>query len=246
MALREELKKQGDLLFRWRGYLPLLMIVFFLLVVRDFHYPRGSHVLNRGWEVICFFVALFGLTMRAIASSSAPRGTSGRNVSEQRARSLNTTGMYSVTRNPLYLGNFLIWAGVILLFRSFWFSCVAVLIFWIYYERIIFTEEEYLRAEFGETFLEWTGRTPVFFPDFRKWKSPVLPFSWRNALRREYSGFFAIISGFTALDLVTKTVVEKKLTVDSLWIGLFAFGLAAYLTLLYLKKNTSVLDLKGR
>ena len=107
-------------------------------------------------------------------------------------------------------------------------------------------EEGYLRAEFGETFLEWTGRTPVFFPDFRKWKSPVLPFSWRNALRREYSGFFAIISGFTALDLITKTVVEKKLTVDPLWIGLFAFGLVMYLTLLYLKKNTSVLDLQGR
>ncbi|MGB8874133.1 MAG: hypothetical protein WCC75_12145, partial [Desulfobaccales bacterium] len=41
-----------------------------------------------------------------------PRGTSGRNTQGQVAETLNTTGIYSLVRNPLYLGNFLIWLGL--------------------------------------------------------------------------------------------------------------------------------------
>ena len=36
MALREELRKQGNWLFRWRSYLPLIMIVIVLLAMSYF------------------------------------------------------------------------------------------------------------------------------------------------------------------------------------------------------------------
>jgi protein-S-isoprenylcysteine O-methyltransferase Ste14 len=48
--------------------------------------------------------------------------------------------MYSVVRNPIYIGNFIIWVGIVLLARAALLAAVCVLAFFIYYERIIVTE----------------------------------------------------------------------------------------------------------
>ena len=57
----------------------------------------------------------------------APRGTSGRNTLGQVAEVLNTSGMYSVVRNPLYLGNFVIWLGLALFIKVWWCILIVVL-----------------------------------------------------------------------------------------------------------------------
>jgi len=246
MPLREELEQQGSRCFKGRNYWPLLMIIFFVLALRDFGTSSGSHHWARMWEWLCFSVSLFGLCVRAYTSSCVPRGTSARSTKELAAKALNTKGMYSIVRNPLYLGNFFIWCGVVAMVQSFWLFVVMILIFWMYYERIIFAEEEFLRKEFGSAFVEWAARTPIFFPRFTGWKRSPLPFSWRNALRKEYSGFFAIIVAFTVLDLVQESVVAGRVMLDWLWAALFVFGAIVYLLLLILKKKTHVLDLEGR
>ena len=52
-----------------------------------------------------------------------PRGTSGRNTKEgQVAESLNTLGMYSMCRHPLYLGNLLMWLGIVMYMGHLWFA----------------------------------------------------------------------------------------------------------------------------
>lgn len=181
------------------------------------------------------------------AVGCAPRGTSGRNVKEQRAEVLNNTGIYSMVRHPLYLGNFVIWFGIILSVRLWWFMTVAVLVFWLYYERIMFAEEEFLRKKFGDEFLKWASVTSAFFPTkLRKWRPPDLPFKFKNALRREYSGFFAIISVFSLLELIKSRIVEGEFVFDPFWATIFIFGLVIYLTLLILKKKTKFLDAQGR
>jgi hypothetical protein len=127
----------------------------------------------------------------------APAGTSGRNTLGQVARSLNVTGLYSVVRHPLYLGNFLMWLGVSLVPRCWWFTALTVLIFWLYYERIMFAEEGFLEECFGEDYRGWAAATPAFIPKFHTWVKPALPFSLRAAVAREYSGLFAVIAVFT-------------------------------------------------
>ena len=247
MALREEFVRSGNWLFRWRSYLPLLLFAPILLSMRHFTYPHGRQTLDRLWEAVCLLVSLVGLGLRAVVVAHTPEGTSGRNTQEgQVASQLNTTGLYSVVRHPLYLGNFLIWYGVALFARSWWVAAFIPLVFWLYYERIIFAEEEFLRAKFGAAYLAWTERTPAFIPKLSGWQAPALPFSMRTVLRREYSGIFAIVASFTMLDAVSETIALGRAHVDPVWAGIFLTGLIIYLTLRTLKRHTLALHVEGR
>ena len=122
-----------------------------------------------------------------------------------------------------------------------WISFIAILTFFIYYERILFTEEEFLRKKFGESYLHWASKTPVFFPKFKNWRQPSLKFSARAVLGREYSSFFAIIASFTFLELMGDLVTESHVDLNVGWIVLFSTGLIAYIILRILKKRTEVL-----
>ena len=247
MASREEFERLGNWLFRWRSYLPLFLIVLFIVALGPFQYLGRDPRWERVWEFVCLAISFFGLGIRIWAVGCAPRGSSGRNVKGQRATVLNTTGIYSLTRHPLYLGNFFIWLGIALSLHTWWLVGAVVLIFWLYYEKIIFAEEEFLRREYGDTFLAWAKETPVFLPiPLARWCPSELPFKFKAALRREYSGFFGIISALSLLKLVKDTIVHGRLVVDRLWLGIFLFSLVIYLTLMILKKMTKILDVKGR
>lgn len=246
MALREEFEKTGNWLFRWRSYLPLLLIVLILITVRNFEYPYQSHKLDQLWEIFCLIISFFGLGIRIFTVGCVSKGTSGRNTYKQVADVLNTTGMYSIVRHPLYLGNFFIWFGISLSIRVWWFTIITILIFLLYYEKIMFAEEEFLRRKFGDAFVKWSTRTPAFLPKLKNWQSPSLQFSLKTSLKREYSGFFGIIVSFIFLDIIKDKVIYNKFEFDLMWLLIFAFGLIVYLTLMILKKKTKILEVEGR
>ena len=54
-----------------------------------------------------------GFLFRAWAIGTTPAGTSGRNTKEQVAEVLNSTGIYSIVRHPLYVGNYFMWIGIV-------------------------------------------------------------------------------------------------------------------------------------
>ncbi|MBI5747149.1 MAG: hypothetical protein HZA13_09120 [Nitrospirae bacterium] len=248
MAFREDLERQGNWLFRWRSYLPLLIFPLLLIALRDSEYlERAFGDLTEDiWEGFCISLSFIGLIIRCYTVGCVPEGTSGRNTSRQKARRLNTTGMYSIVRHPLYLGNFIIFLGISLFPEVWWFPFISILAFWLYYERIIFAEEEFLRNEFGILYLEWTGKTPLFPPRLSIWQKPGFPFSFKTVLKREYSGLFAIIVSFLALDTLGDIFAEGKLELDLGWTILFFVGLIIYMTLMILKKKTNILYVEGR
>ena len=129
---------------------------------------------------------------------------------------------------------------------TWWVSAIFTLIFMLYYERIMFAEEEFLRRKFGKDYETWAAGTAVCFPRFRNWKNATLPFSTKNVLKREYSGFFAIIISFTLLKMVGDLFSEGSIKFDLMWAVIFSVGLVTYLTLRTLKKNTRVLSVEGR
>lgn len=247
MTLKERFRKTGNWFFRWRSYLPLVLIVLFLIALRYSEHPyNSSHGLDQLWEIFCLFVSFLGLGIRVFTVGFVPERTSGRNTKKQVAKTLNTTGMYSIVRHPLYLGNFFILLGVSLFVRLWWFSLITMLIFWLYYEKIMFAEEEFLREKFGELYLRWAEQVPAFFPKFKDWQPPSLPFSFRNVLKREYPTFFATIASFTFLEIVGTVFAENKFELDLVWLTLFVIGLIVYITLRILKKKTKILDVEGR
>lgn len=126
MALREEFENTGNWLFRWRSYLPLIVIGRFLLTLREYEYPDHSERLDHIWEVVCLIVSFFGLGIRIFTIGHTPKG-SGRNTKHQVAETLNTTGPYFVVRNPLYLGNFFAALGIALFAHLWWLTLIYLL-----------------------------------------------------------------------------------------------------------------------
>lgn len=248
MSLRDELNRQGAWLFMWRSYLPLILFPILLLALKETETVESmfGDFADDLWEIFCLGVSFFGLFIRCITIGYVPRRTSGRNSKKQVAKSLNTTGIYSVVRNPLYLGNFMIMLGIVMFTQAWWAIVVTILLYWLYYERIIYAEEEFLSEKFGKTFLEWAESTPVFIPKLSRWQKPDLYFSFKNILKREYTGFFVIISAFTFMEIVGDFISEGTLEIDFECLIFFSTGLVVYLTLRTLKRKTKILDVKGR
>ena len=248
MALKETYEKQGAFLFRGRSYLPLLVTPLVIAALLD---PQYTHPIFRGfsgslWQALCIVISLTGLLVRCLVAGFVPLGTSGRNTERQVAESLNTKGLYSFVRNPLYLGNFLIILGLLLFSQVWWFTLAGIAIFWIFYERIIFTEEEFLRQKFGATFVEWSMKTPVFIPKFKDWQKPELPYAWKIVLRREHSTQFGMISALTVLGIASDLFTKPDHKIATFWWIFWGVSLVTYLVLRYLKKKTSVLNIEGR
>ena len=246
MTLQEDFIRVGNRLFRWRSYLPLLFVPILISGFSKFGYPKNSNTYDLIWEMICLAVSFFGLLVRCYTIAHVPKKTSGRNTKSQKADSLNTTGMYSLMRNPLYFGNFFMFLGVTLFVRLWWISVIYGLIFWLYYERIILAEEAFLKEKYGKDYLDYAKCTPAFIPNFNNWKPSSLPFSLKNILKREYSGFFAMIVSFTVLEFVGDYIVTGKIIVDNVWFCLLLGGLGVYMTLRTLKKRTKILHVEGR
>jgi protein-S-isoprenylcysteine O-methyltransferase Ste14 len=246
MPLREELERSGNWLFSRRSYLPIAMLIPIVVALRGYHYPDGRHDLDLAWEMFCLAIGLAGLAIRALTVGFTPAGTSGRNTTGQAAAALNTRGMYALVRHPLYLGNYLMWLGPALFPHVWWVPVLLTLVFWLYYERIMFAEEEFLRRSFGSEYEEWAARTPAFFPTRLRWVAPKLPFSARNVLKREYSGLFGLVVTFVLLEAVSDYAATGGFEWDPVWAAIFAVSLVTYVVLRTLKRQTRVLHVKGR
>ena len=186
MSLHKSMISHGHLIFRWRSYIPLLFIVPLILALRDSAHLEeifGEREEDL-WVLASFLLSLSGVAIRCFTVGFVPAGTSGRNTGGQRAHRLNTTGMYSVVRNPLYLGNFVIILGVLMSLMVWWLVLICALGFFIYMERIILAEEAFLEETYSDEYRNWRARTPVIIPDFRLWKAPEMKFSIRTVLKR--------------------------------------------------------------
>ncbi len=191
-------------------------------------------------------ISLVGLGIHCHVAGHVPRGTSGRNTRKQVAETLNTTGLYSITRNQLYWGNYFIMLAAMMFPRTVWLPVVATLAFVVYYGLSVAAEEAFLRTKFGSEYEEYLRRVPVFLPRFSLWRPPSLPFSWRTVLKREHSTFFLVVSLYTLLDVGQNFFVKRHFQVDPVWSVLFAVSFVAYVVLRTLKKKTKLLDVPGR
>lgn len=260
MALIEEMGRSGNWLFRRRSFLPLFL--FFgavpIVLFGDVAWAPMAEGIDRSWwwPLFCLDVAMGGQVIRALCVGYTPSGTSGRNTKEgQVAESLNTLGMYSISRHPLYLGNLLMWLGIVMYIGHLWFALVFLLLYALYYERIMFAEEQFLRGKFGQSYLDWSSSVPAFCPALGRWKEPAVSFSLRNVMKREYNGFFAVFVSFAWIDMLhgyreagfDPAFFSTSVCVfQDFWAYALAGSFVVFLVLRTLKKTTKVLDVAGR
>lgn len=247
--LRQELVRQGDFLFRYRSYLPFLLLPGAALAYSGSLVAGTSN--DTPWRLTCLGVSLLGLAVRVYVAGTIAAGTSGRNTTSQGAHSINMRGMYSLVRHPLYFANFLVYLGIVLSVANVWFILFAICMFWLYYERIMLAEETFIERLHGPDYLGWAQRTPAFFPRLTGWQSPELPFSPRAALLREFHTLFQTIAIFALLALIEATWVRSiafPLWVldEPLWPRMFMASLVFYLCTRLIKKKTGWLKVEGR
>jgi len=253
MSLHKSMVNYGHLFFKWRSFIPLLFIGPLMLAFKESAHVEAvvGNLPEDLWVLFSFIVSLSGLAIRAFTVGFVPAGTSGRNTQGQRAEHLNTTGMYSIVRNPLYLGNFITILGVMMSLKVWWLITIFSLAFIIYMERIIMAEEDFLEKKFGATYTTWRERTPAIIPRFSQWQAPDLKFSFKTVMKREYQGLLAVGTVFLVTEFITDIFFEREpfsewIREDIVWPVTYAIILCVCLTLRYLKKNTNVLKVQGR
>jgi protein-S-isoprenylcysteine O-methyltransferase Ste14 len=241
MRLLDHFTHSGDVLFRWRGQLPLLLVPAFAMAVLDGRWATPSAGL-RAWQVASLAVALGGLAVRVVAIGTAPAGTSERSTTNPRASMLRTTGLYSLVRHPLYVGNTLTAVGLAC-FTGAWYLPVIVLLAGVlYHERICAREEAFLEERFGETFRSWAASVPAALPGSAPYVPSATPFVWRRVLGREYHGLMVIGTAIFVLDVARSAVATGGVVFDPAWTAFFAFTSAVFIVCSTLKKGTRVFE----
>jgi len=241
VKLLEQIPRSGDWLFRWRGQLPLLMLPLFLLGLFDARLPRSLSAGVQAWQFGSLAVALAGLAVRVVAIGTAPAGTSERSTTNPRASELRTTGLYSIVRHPLYLGNTLTAVGFACFTTAWYLPVVVALLGVLYHERIAAREEVFLEGRFGEEFLRWADRVPAMVPRVSGYVPSTTPFVWRRILGREFHGLLVIGSVLFVLDLARSAFATGRLVFDRFWTVFFLATAAIFIVCSVLKKHTRLL-----
>ena len=147
--------------FKYRSYTPIpigLMIVFFAR-------PSSTYLI---FGTTLLFI---GESIRMWAVSYAGGVTRTRNVG---APQLCTSGPYAFVRNPLYVGNMMMYLGIVFIAGAanvYLMAATTVGFFLIQYSLIISLEEETLKGLFGNSYEEYKENVPAIFPRLTRWKN---------------------------------------------------------------------------
>jgi protein-S-isoprenylcysteine O-methyltransferase Ste14 len=181
----------GAVLFRNRSWLPVPFLLVALLA------PARPTI--RHWIVAAVLIVI-GEWIRLAGVAAA--GTVTRRRSREVQRLVNY-GIFGWMRNPLYVGNFLIWMGFVVASGVLWFLPIAILIFAVEYTLIVAYEEGVLESIFGPEYLAYKQRTPRWIP-----RPPAVketgPHDWGEAWRSEISTFMQYVA------LVIALVVKQR------------------------------------
>ncbi len=241
------LKKSGNQLFRYRGQIPIILVLVAMIVI--YKHPTVTFLSTlfekKTIYVLTILLVLFGHTIRAFAVGYRNMHTSGKNRDQQVAHQLNKLGMYSIVRHPLYLGNFFIWLGLFVWLGSGWFLVVGILFFTLLYYPIIQTENAFLESTFGHEYHVWAMKTPLILPNPLQFKRTNQLFSFKMVWKNEYPGIVSTLAIIWFVSFLRLVFSEQKLTI-SIPLLLFALSITIFgIGSRFLKHNTNFFPKMG-
>jgi len=232
--------KLGNLLFHNRNWLfPLFYIILFVPSPEVFNNPVTAMVIG-------FSITLLGQLIRIITIGLAYiiRGGSNRRVY---ADGLVTTGIFSHCRNPLYVGNILVLAGLGVASNSIIFMAIATPLFLFFYQAIVRAEENFLRNKFGQEFDDYCSRLNRWIPNLAGIGKTVgsMEFKWKRVIIREYTATYIWMSGAVLIVMKHFYYHDDRFDLQKnlrLFIFLLAGLLLLYLFTRYLKKSKIIVS----
>jgi protein-S-isoprenylcysteine O-methyltransferase Ste14 len=135
---------------------PLFYVLCFIAAIKLQQWmPINDNIFH--WQIskmagmACILTAFFFL-VRSLRQFILTRNTL---VTMLPAKSLETGGIYSITRNPMYTGLFIVYIGLSCLIGNWWNFIFLPFLFIIVQEYIIKREEKYLERRFGAEYLTY-------------------------------------------------------------------------------------------
>lgn len=212
----------GNVFFKYRGQIPLLIIIISYPIIMQNNICMNTY-LTQKIELFSIILALIGLIIRYYVVGETPHGTSGKNRSKQVAEKLNYKGVYSISRNPLYFANFLIWISIAMFSLSYILLIISVVLFYFFYSNIILAEEEFLEKKFGEKYIDYKKHTPKIIPNFFKFSKTDSVFSFKKILNEEYSSTTSTVISFLIIDTFKKNINTDQFIISDFQIQFFCF-----------------------
>ena len=140
---------------------PILLFPAALLLglASDYLLPLPFAVPQADWvrwiiagSLILIGLAFFAAGVRNFSRAATPLPTN------QPARVLVTTGIYRWTRNPIYLGFFLVYGGIGVAAHSTWILALTLPVAILIRYGVVAREEAYLERRFGDAYLDYKER----------------------------------------------------------------------------------------
>jgi len=188
----------GGWLFRQRTWLPLPIAAALIFIPAQ---PVSSIVpfVAAGLALVAAGEVLRLWSVHHIGAISRTRS--------DRLGPLVASGPFAIVRNPLYIGNILLWAGFAFLAGLPWLAPVIVLLLALEYHAIVRWEEGLLGERLGDGYRAYLARVNRWLPS---WTTPATPsqaatFSWRATLFSERGTLIAIAAGIILLILKRQT-----------------------------------------
>ena len=237
-AVHRLLIRVGNFLFTWRN--EIFPLAFLVIAAASYPIaPFGSERADLVLDAIGLAVALAGQSLRAVVIGLAYIQRGGR-AKKIHADALVQDGLFAHSRNPLYLGNMLVFFGLFIVLNSKLGYLAGVPFFFLAYLSITLAEEEFLRNQFGAAYVDYRRRVNRrYIPSLRGLGATMksMSFQWRRLIRKEYGSTFTWLT--TAIALLIWEVGARRgwsaigpraRILVPLWLAVIAgYALARYL-----------------
>ncbi len=187
--------KLGKFFFKYRSYTPLPFLVLMILYSNPNIYSL----------FFGFIFVIIGEFIRIWANSWA--GSETRTTGGVGGTFLIVSGPYAYVRNPLYIGNVIIYFGLGIMSNAvFPYLQIIALIYFLYqYYEIVKEEENFLKTKFGDEYKDYCEKVNRFLPKLKKYENSKIEqpeFSWKKGWQSEVRSIQASLSVIAILVLI--------------------------------------------
>ncbi len=138
-----------ELFIKYRAFVGILCLIALLYLAE----PTPTSI------AIGFFLSIAGMFFRAWASGYINKDTQ-----------LATKGPYSLTRNPLYFGNFILGLGIAVAGDNIYSYAIFLAYYFLFFPFLMIREHKRLKKKFSAEYETWAKDSHSFFPKFKKVK----------------------------------------------------------------------------
>ncbi|HET6655561.1 MAG TPA: methyltransferase [Gammaproteobacteria bacterium] len=230
----------GQVLFRYRNIVfPLMLLI--LMVTRRPHAAAGSAAADVWLDAAGLFIIAAGLVLRGwvIGLQYIKRGGANKKVY---AEGLVTGGVFSCSRNPLYVGNLMLLVGLVVIFNDVVVYVVSIPVALFAYQAIVAAEEDFLGAKFGQAYADYCANVNRWMPNPRCLlaASRGQQFDWPRVVGADYNTAWTWFTAAFAVMMYERVAAPAWQAVapdlTALWVSLIVLC-AGYVVAWVLKKK---------